>query len=340
MKCPVWRGYGSIEQVHAGSGKAPRVIRLAIQSSSHAGTYLVEHARVGRIYVLGRYEHRGALQAVDLHSGHAGPLTSLPEGISFRAIAIGSQTDRIFVFGDRPDGAGRAPYIAVLDPSARHLLRLVRVRHAKGLDWRVFAGAISLDERTLYVSYHGTNTTGIDALTAHGRSWLRCASAANAACVPDAHGAVAVRQDGDLVATTGDPPDLIDIHGKRVAHRWRTKLARNHLTELTLDVAGDTAYAIGSCAYTGGISKVVLHGAAPAKVLQPPATAGAPATLCGERATVTPTRTLIVARGAAPSLTAAASPALLVVSTQTGRLLEMIPVLAAPVDVLSLAVGR
>ena len=55
--------------------------------------------------------------------------------------------------------------VTVLDPDRGTLEATWPAREAEGHDWLVYQAAVSGDERDLFISYHGVNTTGIDRFT-------------------------------------------------------------------------------------------------------------------------------------------------------------------------------
>lgn len=85
------------------------------------------------------------------------------------ALAIGPRSGRLFVFGSL--GA----HVVQLDPETGEQRGRLDVPLLPGRDWHVYNGAVSSDERRLYISYHGGDTTGIDWFDLTADGWRRCA---------------------------------------------------------------------------------------------------------------------------------------------------------------------
>jgi hypothetical protein len=58
-----------------------------------------------------------------------------------------------------------------------------------------------------------------------------------------------------FLATTGAAP-ILEIRGARIARRWKTRLAGNHVMEFAVDSMRDQAYVVGQCYYVGGVSLI------------------------------------------------------------------------------------
>src|SRR5207248_2446692 len=101
------------------------------------------------------------------------------DGSLFRSLVVGPATGRLYLFGNRADprvptptpgppnnGQGAAGVVvSVLDPARGTLEATWTAREAEGRDWLVYQAAVSDDERDLFISYHGVDTTGIDRFT-------------------------------------------------------------------------------------------------------------------------------------------------------------------------------
>ncbi|MGI8825641.1 MAG: hypothetical protein ACR2JC_08345 [Chloroflexota bacterium] len=85
----------------------------------------------------------------------------------------------------------------------------------------MYEAAVSPDERELFVSYHGPNTTGLDWFTVAGGRLRRCTRSPAVARRPDSgclliHGRF-MQSGRGFIATTGDGP-IIDIDRNGVRH--------------------------------------------------------------------------------------------------------------------------
>jgi hypothetical protein len=97
---------------------------------------------------------------------------TLPQGILFRSLTVGPRTGRLYLAGNRfADGTTQLGaqqeevVAAVVDPKTGGLIFANTIREAEGHNWMVLASAISPDERYLFVTYHGDDTTGGDWLS-------------------------------------------------------------------------------------------------------------------------------------------------------------------------------
>jgi hypothetical protein len=158
------------------------------------------------------------------------------------------------------------------------------VRPAAGRYWPVYATTVFADGSRLAVSYSGDSTTGADLVDLGQLEPLACQSRPpGAECTSEVHGAV-VGFAGGLLAATGFA-DLVrlDDAGRVVGH-LATGLAGNHLREIAVDPVHRVAYAIGPCAYAGGLARVPLAGGA-ARLQAALASSGTGA-VCGNRVLV------------------------------------------------------
>lgn len=268
----------------------------------------------------------------------------VPAGPTFRAILIGAASGRLYLFGDRsPPGTsseGREVVAGLVDPKTTQRVQFTTVREASGRNWSVFDAAIDRSERYAYVSYHGSCTppgvqmctTGADWFAIAGSTLMPCAEHTNpqSGCLSDAHGRVGAF-DGDLLATTGDGPLIRIDRSNHIVRKWRTGIPRTHLLEFALGPRGDRAYLIGSCAYAGGLSSVLLK---TGKVqVRGYRTQGQPRrqSLCGDRVAAGRFR-LLIAKNATPAQT------LLVADAQTLRIVRTIAAPSRALDLLVFAV--
>jgi hypothetical protein len=253
------------------------------------------------------------------------PSSRPPGVVEYRALAVGPRTGNAYVFANRvlPSAAGASLFpiqYALVDTLDRDLRRTAEVTvRDTGYDWRVYRGTVARAEDRIFVSYHGTTTTGADSVDTAGRR-RGCGepARANEGCL-GVHGNVEPVGNG-VVGTTGEGPlRRFDASGRVVAE-IDPRLPRNHVMEFTV-AAGRRAYVLGSCLYSGGLSVVDLVGRRARVVVRPGR--GKPAGVCGERIAV-----------AEPYLAVAAPGRLLVVDGRTGTVLHSLRLRVQPVDVV------
>ena len=268
----------------------------------------------------------------------------LPRGVAFRSLVVGSESGRLYLFGNRPakrkTPAPQSVVVAVLDPRSGVVLSTWNARRANGRFWWVLDAAVSQDERRLYLSYHGgcsesdVCTTGADWLDIVGDRIGRCRRRPYPAsgCLGRVHGSVEA-YEGGLLATTGGAP-IIWIDGRgRVARTWRSGIRRNHLMQFALDRKRDRLYALGSCAYSGGLSRIDLN-TGRARVTGYPLSSSWDG-VCGERIALGPNSLVAAARNPAPVPQSSPS-RLLVLDGNTGRVIHST---AVPVEAIDLVVA-
>lgn len=266
----------------------------------------------------------------------------LPRGVAYRSLIAGSESGRLYVFGSRPAAkntpAPATAVVSVLDAASGAVLSTWDVRKANGRFWWVLDAAVSDDERRLYVSYHGgcsesdVCTTGADWLDIVDDRVRRCRGHRYpySGCLGRVHGSVAVYEDG-VVAATGEGPIIqIDRQG-RIARAWKTRIPRNHLMQFALDRKRELLYAIGSCGYRGGLSRIDLKSGR-SRVMGYPSSS-ASSGLCGERIALGPESLVAVASNPLPVPKGSPS-SLLLVDASTGRLIRSVPTSVETLDVL------
>jgi hypothetical protein len=189
---------------------------------------------------------------------------TLPGEATWRRLAIGPRTGRLYLAGDaegtRKNDLGSVELgvrLLVLSPDGAQL-SLTPIREPQGRDW--YAGWITLapDESSLLVSYHGSDTTGSDVI---GLDPVRACSddtrADHAACLAHNHGRAEWVDDRILAATGEARLALLDRSG-RVARELDSGLRNIHLMEFL--VTDDGAYAFGDCVKGSGLAYVPLDG--------------------------------------------------------------------------------
>jgi hypothetical protein len=324
------------------------------------GHYLVlsSDGRFVLALVPGQPEAPDQLAVVDARSGQAQMTVPLPDTTTFRGLALGPRTGRVYLFGnagevvrspglDPPAPRQVSVVVAVLDPADGRIVRGWTVRPADGHDWRVYQGAVSPDERRLFVSYHGPDTTGIDWLELAPDGPQRCPDAARPGrgCL-DAHGGFALHQAG-LLAATGTPVVLELDHTGAVRRGLDTALAGNHLVEFVMDETAQRLYAVGSCGYAGGFSAVSLQGGGVPTTPSVPgewawiATPEPPRSLrrggvCGERLALG-ANILVVGKTQQPVPQPSRAGALRMLEPSSGEVTSTVPTPSEPLDVLVVA---
>lgn len=314
-----------------------------------AGRYLAQSRSGKTIFALVLRGKDGASQVamIDASTARVQDRYSLPEGVVFRSLAVGPKTGRLYLFGNRPSKKSRGDtgdyrkesvVVAVLDPNNGRMLENQTVREANGKDWSVYQGEVSSDESQLFVSYHG-DTVGADRITITPQSLKRCQKQGvypNQGCIP-AHSGVEAYGNRILVSP-GDGPWIEErTQEGELLRKWDTKLQGNHMLDLALDAREVRLYALGSCGYRGGLSRVDL-GTGEVKVLAPtlPGVDFVRERLvCGERVSVGPGSLLVVGKTAQAVPQADIPGSLLLVDSNSGRKIRTMDTPSEPVDVLA-----
>ena len=295
------------------------------------------------VLVPGSSNDAGQLAVVDIVEAKVASAYELPAGTTYGSLATGPATGRVYLFGNRAGGV----VVTVLDPATGAEVTSWTAREADGHDWLVYQGAVAPDERTLYISYHGRDTTGIDrfAVTPDGLSRCGSANPPGVGCI-DAHGGLAVDDGGLLVATGSRVIRKVDADG--VAREALDTGLEDHLLEFVVDYRAGRLYAVAACDVGGGFSAVDVRGTG---VLAPPATPGdwswevppepplvatVGSQACGARLALGPSPLLVVGRTALP-VPRPAPGELLIVDVRSGEVVRSVPTPAEPVDVLAIA---
>ena len=260
---------------------------------------------------------------------------TLPQGILFRSLTVGPRTGRLYLAGNR-FAAGTTQLgeqqedavAAVVDPKTGGLIFATTIREAEGRNWMVLASAISPDERELFVSYHGDDTTGGDWLSISDNSLDRCSILVrpNTGCL-DFHGSVAAYR-GNVLAATGENTLLDLALDGRVLREWSIGLPRNHLMWMTLDSSRGLVTVAGSCGYSGGLSVVNLARARRTVFGYPSRK------LCGERVAWSASSILVIAHNPVPVASGSRSE-LLFFDTRRHRITHLVATPAEVLDVIS-----
>lgn len=317
--------------------------RAPINTVRATGHYLALGTENQHVYVLVPRQPQALdlVVAVNAVSAHIESTYTLPGG-DYHSITVGAQTGQLFVFGDR----GSSAIVTVIDPANGANASTWTARSEDGHAWTVYQGSVSADQRRIYVSYHGTDTTGLDWFDVTPDGLVRCLSAepANFGCIAS-HGAFAVLPNELLVATGG--PMILDVDATGVVRRaFDTGLQGNHLMEFVADPAAERLYAVGSCGYSGGFSAASLRrpgipttptipGEWSWAIAPQPPQVLLKTQPCGERLSLG-SAGLVVGKTAQPVAQPARHGALLMVDPSSGRLTWQIETASEPLDVLAL----
>jgi hypothetical protein len=171
----------------------------------------------------------------------------LPAQSDYRSLSVVGGTAYVF------SNDGNAPLLTVVGVAAARPLPL---RPTDDKNWYIYRGLVTADGATAFVSYHGSDTTGIDVIGLDPQPGLKCVAAPPSTGCIATHGDIEFWSDA-LLAATGEGPLRSYGSDLRVLREYDPQLPRNHLMEFT--VAGDTAYAVGPCGYSGGLSAIDLR---------------------------------------------------------------------------------
>lgn len=332
----------------AGTGTIETSVSLGPTSPTpQVGRFLALSPDRDTLYVLVPWTRatRQVVTAVDLASLQIRERFRLPRGLAYRSVVAGSRSGRLYVVGNRP-AVNEVPaptdaVVTVLDPASGAVLSTWNVREADGHFWWVLDAAVSDDERRLYISYHGgcaaesdLCTTGADWLDIGGDRARRCQRQTYpyGGCMGRVHGSVAV-YEGGVVAATGEAPIIqIDRRG-RMVQSWKSGIPGNHLMQFALDRKGRVLYALGSCGYRGGLSRIDLESGR--SRVTGYRTSRASGGVCGERLALGPESLIVVASNPTPVPQGSPS-SLLFVDARTGSVIRSV---ATPVESLDVLVA-
>lgn len=185
-----------------------------------------------------------------------------------RALAVGRRSGRLYVAytverpvpkrRDQPKDAR----LRILDPSGTRTLADTLVRPAGRRSWWVWALVIDDQERRAYMSYHGSDTSGLDALSISGRRMTRCRRPGYIVCWGQPHGTLAVV--GDHVYTATGAPWIGEYAPDgTLRRRLETGLENVHLMEFAVNPAQDKFYAVAWCFFGAAFATVNLPSGEP-----------------------------------------------------------------------------
>jgi hypothetical protein len=218
------------------------------------------------VYVLVRDSKRPSIAVVATASGRLRMRIALPAGLDVRSVVVGARSGRLYVLGNREGTRQnevkeleRSAHLLVVDPAARRVRKSIVIRPLDGRSWWVNSAAVTADERTLYVTYHGSETTGADWIALPELRRCRRSPRPWAGCLPDLHGHLLPLAAGGFVAATGSPR-LVRYDGSgRAAAKLDTQLAGNHLMDFAVNRREGVVAAVGSCAYRPGLALLDLR---------------------------------------------------------------------------------
>lgn len=256
-----------------------------------------------------------AAVAISLKDFTATRVAEIADSIVYRWLVVGPRTGRLFFASEE------GVRVVMFDPRTKSLVRYSPSRDPGLFRW-VWWLAMSPKEDRLYFSYHG-DATGVDWLDVKGSTFVACNESISRSPIDgcaSAHGRVVPYGTGMAVAA-GPHVLLLNTHGGQI-HAFDTGLdPYNHFMEFAVDTANRAAYAIGPCAYAGGLTRIPLTLSSPVDesgtLLNP--------SVCGER---------IVLSDDGRFLAVASGDKLTLVESRTGAVLRTIVLSAPVVDVL------
>ncbi len=282
------------------------------------------------LYALGNT--RPGTAAIAVVDGARGQLLRTLEvatepNVFYRGISVGRQSGFLYLFGNRITGAdrGSGPHggppldaiVRVVEPRGGAVQRTWTARAFDGTSWFVWQGEVTADETAVYLSYHGTDTTGIDRLEVRHSGLVGCGagSGRGTACLVT-HGGFELL--GSTVLALGGQSDLVEVavDGREI-RRFALQLPGNHLMDLFLDVVEGVVFVPGSCGYAGGLARLDLA-SGQVRTLVPPAASEAKE-ICGDRVTLARPDVLVLGHNAAPVPSRSGGGRLVFVDPATGR---------------------
>lgn len=308
-------------------------VDVAGKNSSHARVLLSHVAPAAGAHVLARAGKTvfalAARQvvAVSLADGPERVIwrTELPsESGRVGAIAVGPVSGRIYVVGVQ----GGSLALTTIESTGSDV-GVRELRPADGHDWWPYEAVASPDERSVFVSYHGKDTTGVDQypLMANGAGCETRQRPASLTCLPG-HGHI--QWFGrDLFVATGMSAIERIAPSQGESRRYETTLANNHLMEFAIDRGQARVFAAGSCGYSGGLVAIDIRTGRVDRLGSAGIGAGA---ICGERIAIT--ADLIILTRTAKPVPQEDRPGALLVLDRIGRVVAHVALPSEATDLL------
>jgi hypothetical protein len=259
---------------------------------------------------------------------------------TFRSVAIGPLTNRLFVFGNCAGSIN----VTVLDPNIESELDRWSVTLPAKYDWAIYQANVSEDEHRLFISYHGSHTTGIDWFDVSSNGLKRCKENddSNLGCIR-VHGGFKLRGDKIFATAGGRLIIETDTDGKSLL-AYDTYFENNHVMEFAVNSQGTRLYALGMCGYQDGFSVVnLVDGGVPLNSQSdvPQLSRPAPSPIyktsqsCGVRIALSHDQLLVVGRTERPVPDPKNKGALLFIDVNDGRVIRTVTTPSEPVDVIT-----
>lgn len=313
---------------------------------SHSGGYLPPGHRLAlsadhsHVYALPPRDYAGGsiLIIADTASGAVTGKVNFPADARYSTLGVAA-SGNVYLVGQRNSHI----VVSKFDPSRNAVVSTFVGRDmshfaSNGLVSGTFSidqAIVTPDEARLYLGYSGglLPKSGIDWVTLSDHTWCQPHDP-ESACAPGLSGFTIV-DNRLLVASWNDPlqDDRIDeysLEGQLIRH-YDLGLAGGFLLDFVTDPSSHTIYAIGSCGYRGGLSRVNVTTGEVTVVVPPAAVGTVQPGICGQRAelmsdgqiALSVVGGLLVGQQAASIRT---------IDISSGTPVRLIPVAAGPLD--------
>jgi hypothetical protein len=151
---------------------------LGVKDGQFRGFYLALSSDQRTLYALVLDATNGShhLAVIDVRTHRVRTHYSLEPDVLIRALAVGPQTGRVYLFGERVNSRPWSVVVLVLDPRTGRSLATWTVRKTGSLDWTVFRGLVSADEHWLFIDYWRGAGYGIDVVNTANGHLLACSN--------------------------------------------------------------------------------------------------------------------------------------------------------------------